>query len=155
VNPLRLQSLALAASLMHVIVDFQVGLYGTGTIVSGLQAANIVAYAAMYALWGWALGAAAGSRGAVASLVILAGGWAAMGQGLIGFVACPPPCGGATGIQDAAHFLSLVVGAWAAYATARVFGESPGPIGWWPSVIAVALIAGGFALEGLVFAATR
>jgi len=128
VNPLRLQALALGASLAHVLVDFQVGLYGAG---------------------------AAGSRGAVAALVLLAGAWSAFAQGVVGFVACPPPCGGTTGMQDAAHFLSLVFGAWASVGTARAFGEGAGRVSWWPTVFAVALIVAGFVLEGMTFATTR
>jgi len=155
VNPLRLQALALGASLAHVLVDFQVGLYGTGATVNALQAANIVDYDAVYVLWAWALGAAAGSRGAVAALVVLAGAWSAFAQGVVGFVACPPPCGGATGMQDAAHFLSLVLGAWASIGTARAFGEGAGRVSWWPTVFAVALIVTGFVLEGMTFATTR
>jgi hypothetical protein len=155
VNPLRLQALALGASLTHVLVDFQVGLYGTGDGISALQAANILDYAAIYALWGWALGAGSGSRGAVAALVIFAGIWSAFAQGVVGLAACPPPCGGAIGLQDAAHLFSLALGAWAALATARALRESAGAISWWPSLFALALIAAGFALEAMTYSAAR
>jgi hypothetical protein len=155
VNPLRLQALALGASLVHVLVDFAVGLFGTGRAITALQAANILDYAAVYMLWAWALGAASGSRGAVAALVVFAAVWSAFAQGAVGFAACPPPCGGTTGLQDAAHFLSLVLGAWAGFATARAFGEGAGQVSPWPTVFAVTLIAGSFALQGMAFAATR
>ena len=92
---------------------------------------------------------------AVAALVVLAGAWSAFAQGVVGFVACPPPCGGATGIQDAAHLLSLVFGVWASFGTARAFGEGAGRVSWWPTVFAIALIVTGFVLEGMTFAATR
>lgn len=154
-NPLRVQALALGASLMHVLVDFQVGLFGRGDVIPVLQAANITSYTAIYALWGWALGAAGGSRGPVAALVVLAGVWGALGQGVAGFAACPPPCGGATGLQDAAHLLSAVFGTRAAWLTIRAFTESAGHVSWWPSVFAFALIAAAFALQGMTFAATR
>jgi hypothetical protein len=155
VNPLRLQSLALGASLAHVIVDFQIGLFGSGPAVSAIGAANIVNYAAIYALWGWALGAAAGSRGAVAALVVMAGVWAAFAQGLVGFAVCPPPCGGATGLQDAAHFLSLAFGSWAAVVTLRALREGSGSLGWWPTIFGLALIVASLALQGAVSAASR
>jgi hypothetical protein len=155
VNPLRLQSLALGASLAHVIIDFQIGLFGSGPAISAAGAANIVDYAAIYALWGWALGAAAGSRGAVAALVVMAGLWAAFAQGLVGFAVCPPPCGRATGLQDAAHFLSLAFGSWAAVVTLRALRESGGRLGWWPTIFALVLIGASLALQGAAFAANR
>jgi hypothetical protein len=155
VNPLRLQALAVGASLLHVLVDYQVGLFGTGGTITALQAANIADYAAIYAMWSWALGAAGGSRGAVAALVVFAGIFGAFAQGIVGFAACPPPCGGATGLQDAAHLLSLVFGAWAAAGTVRALRESAGALGWWPSIFALALIVAGSALGAMTFGASR
>jgi hypothetical protein len=104
-------------------------------------------------LWAWALGAAGGSRGAGGALVVLAAVWSALGA--VGFAACPPPCGGATRLQDAAQFLSFVLGAWVASATARSFGEGAGRISPWPTVFALALIAGSFVLQGTAFLAAR
>jgi hypothetical protein len=106
-------------------------------------------------LWAWALGAAGGSRGAGGALVVLAAVWSALAQGAVGLVACPPPCGGATRLQDAAQFLSFVLGAWVASATARSFGEGAGRISPWPTVFALALIAGSFVLQGTAFLAAR
>jgi hypothetical protein len=152
VNPLRLQALAVGASLTHVLVDFQVGLFGAGAAMTALQAANILDYAAVYALWAWAIGAAGGNRGAVAALVIFAGIWSAFAQGIVGLAACPPPCGGTLGLQDAAHLLSLVFGGWAAFATARVSRESAATLSWWPSIFALAFIVAGFVLQAMTFA---
>ncbi len=151
-NPLRLQAIALAASLSHVLVDFAIGLYGSGSSMSALQAANIAAYAAVYGLWGWALGAATSLRSAVAVLVVMAGLWSAFAQGVVGFAACPPPCGGATGFQDGTHLISLVFGAWAAWATWGALREGAGPIARWPVAYAVALIALSLGLQGMTFA---
>jgi hypothetical protein len=162
VNPLRLQALALGVSLAHVLVDSQMALLERNPLIGDLfppsdigLAPNIAAHAAIYALWAWALGAAGGSRGPVAALVIFAGGWAATAQGLVGLASCPPPCGGSPGLRDAAHLLSLVFGSWAAYATARALRESAGAISWWPSIFALALTAAGFVLQSMTFGATR
>lgn len=151
-NPLRLQALAVAASLSHVILDFGIGLYGTGDALTALQAANMAGYAAVYGMWAWALGAAGGSRPAVVVLFVMALFWSAFAQGVVGFVACPPPCGSATGFQDATHLLSLVFGGWAAYLTWRAAREGGGPRFGWPVVYALALIVASFALQGLTFA---
>ncbi|MGH2500248.1 MAG: hypothetical protein ACRDF0_09195, partial [Candidatus Limnocylindria bacterium] len=125
-NALRLSSLALAFSLSHVIIDFAIGLYGSGATLTMLQAANIAAYAAVYGYWGWAFGAAREARWAVVVIALLAGVWAAFGQGVVGFAACPPPCRAATGFQDAAHLGSLVFGTWAASATVRALRRGSG-----------------------------
>ena len=80
-NPLRLQALAVGASLAHVLVDSQMALLERDNLIGDLfppsdigLAPIVLAHAAIYALWAWALGAAGGSRGAVAALVIFAGG---------------------------------------------------------------------------------
>lgn len=78
--------------------------------------------------------------------------WSAFAQDVVGFVACPPPCGSTTGFQDATHLGSLVFGAWAAFLTWRAAREGGGPRFGWPVAYAIALIAVSFTLQGMTFA---
>jgi hypothetical protein len=110
---LRLNALALAFSLSHVIVD--ITLFGSGAELSQWASTGIVAVAcAVYAWWGWSMAqAAANRRSALPSLLALSGFWAVL-HGLT-FVWTP-----ITNIfGDVIHFGSLFFGLWAAYATWR------------------------------------
>lgn len=144
------QSAAVTASLAHVLLDFAIGLYGT-SLVSALQVANIVVYALVYGAWSWTL--ASTGAAALTAQFVLALLWTLFAQGIAGFAACPPPCGGALGFQDLTHLASVLAGAWAAYAT---LGPSRRAGLRWDAAGAVAvLVAIGFALQGTTFLTYR
>src|SRR5215212_3178730 len=110
---LRLNALALAFSLSHVIVD--ISLFASGPEMSEAASTAIVAVAcAVYGWWGWSMAQAArGSRAALPSLLVLCGFWA-VAHGA-SFVFTPLT----EYVADIIHFGSLIFGIWAAYATWR------------------------------------
>jgi hypothetical protein len=111
---LRLNALALAFSLSHVIVD--ITLFASGPELGEPASDAIVAVAcAVYGWWGWSMAQAArGSRPALPSLLVLCGFWA-VAHGA-SFVFTPLTEYAA----DIIHFGSLIFGVWGAYATWRV-----------------------------------
>jgi hypothetical protein len=145
---LILQAAALAASLLHVLIDVWIGLFGRGGPMPLGQGALLVAFAVLYGWWASPLAAAtAGVRGAMLALGVLSGVWAGLGNGAVGLGACFVPCAGAAPFQDVAHLASLVFGAWAAWAALRAYRAMAGPTQWAPTVTAVVLIFIVFALE--------
>jgi hypothetical protein len=145
---LMLQSAALAASLLHVLIDVWIGLFGRGGPMPLGQGALLIAFAMLYGWWISPLAAAtAGVRGAMLALVMLSGVWAALGNGLVGLGACFIPCAGAAPFQDVAHVASLVLGVWAAWLALRAYRAMPGPTQWAPTVTAMVLMVVVFALE--------
>ncbi len=122
-------------------------------MLSAPQAALAWVTAALYGWWAWSLAAAvAGGRSPLASVLVLTGGWAFAGNGLV-IAACPPPCLGGFPHQDVAHVGSLMLGAVGGYATWRSLREQPGSIAGIPPVVALGLLIAAFALEGIVSAA--
>jgi hypothetical protein len=118
---LRLNALALAFSLSHVIVD--ISLFASGPELSEAASAAIVAVAcAVYGWWGWSMAQAAqGRRSALPSLLVLCGFWA-FSHGA-SFVFTPLT----EYVADVIHFGSLVFGVWAAYATWRLLRANQMP----------------------------
>ncbi|HET8626060.1 MAG TPA: hypothetical protein VFL91_01495 [Thermomicrobiales bacterium] len=108
---LRLNALALAFSLTHVIADY--GLVGAAP--QAALAGYLAIAGAVYGWWGWSLARAAGDgRSGLANLLALSGGWAVLHGAT--FVFTP-----LTNLPaDVIHFGSLLFGVWAAYATWRV-----------------------------------
>jgi hypothetical protein len=108
---LRLNALALAFSLAHVIADY-------GLLRDAPQAAlagYLAVTGAVYGWWGWSLARAAGDgRSGLANLLALSGGWAVLHGATFVFIPLTNV------LADVIHFGSLIFGVWAAYATWRV-----------------------------------
>src|SRR5688572_3523766 len=107
---LLLQGAAIAASLFHVLIDVIIELYGRagGGLIAGgrtitvAQALTLLSFALLYGWWNSPIAAAtAGVRGATLALAVLAFVWVFLGNGIVGFLACFPPCSGAFPWQDA------------------------------------------------------
>ena len=144
---------ALGISLVHTLIDWHIGLFGaTADELSAPQAALVWATAALYGWWGWSLvGAAAGGRAQLASVLVLDVGWALAGNGLV-IAACPPPCPGGFPHQDIAHLGSLALGAAGGAATWRALRERPGRVALAPPAVALGLLVAAFALQGMIAA---
>jgi len=101
---------AMAASIMHILLDFGVGLFPMqGTLAPAVQA--VVVLITLIQVW-WVVSLVAGARGlggGVASAVILGLGWTLLTNGFA-IVYCMPPCPAAAPLTDVAHVGSLVLG---------------------------------------------
>jgi hypothetical protein len=104
-------SAALVASLVHVLVDFHIGLYGEASSrMSSLQAANLFFTSLVYGLWIYAAAVAAtGDKSALVSALVIAVLWAFLWNGVVGLAVSPPPSS-AFPYQDIAHASSIVFG---------------------------------------------
>jgi hypothetical protein len=124
-------ALALGVSLVHVLIDYSVGLYGqSSSFMSPLQATNIVMIALIYACWLAAMAwAGSGQKTAGACLLVLTIGWTFLGNGLV-VIACPPPCRNAFPYQDIAHFSNIIFGVLATYTIWRTMRAWTGRIAW-------------------------
>ena len=154
-----LSALALAFSLVHVVLDYQIGLFGeTSEDVSWVQAALAFLLGLLYAWWGASFAMAGGGAWqgvGLASLLVLALVWSFLGNGLAGVFACLPPCSGAFPYQDVAHFGNIIFGGWASYALWSMVRKARGAVRWVGVLVALALVAVLFLLEGLLFYSTR
>lgn len=155
---LLLQAAAIAASLFHVLIDVTIDLYGPAAGSAGsltltaAQALTLLSFALIYGWWPSACAAAtAGIRGAMLALAMLAFVWAFLVNGVVGLVACFPPCGNAFPWQDASHLASAVFGGWAALAAWRAFYGKIGPVQAAPAVTAVVLMLFSFAMQAVAF----
>ena len=146
-----LSAAALSLSLLHTLVDWHIGLFGsTSQVLSGGQAALMWMMAALYGWWGWSLAAAAGGQRAyLVSVLVLTAGWAFAGNGLV-IAACLPPCPGGFPHQDIAHLGSLVLGAIGGAASWFALKAQPGSVTWAPSVVALAVMITAFTLQAVV-----
>jgi hypothetical protein len=138
-------ALALGVSLVHVLIDYSVGLYGqSSSFMSALQATTIVMIALIYACWLAAMAwAGSGQKTAGACLLVLTIGWTFLGNGVGVLVACPPPCRNAFPYQDIAHVSNVLFGALASFTIWRTMKAWTGRISWsFPLyVIAVLVVA--------------
>lgn len=94
-------------SVLHIIIDFGVGLFDLHGTLTLTEAATLVGVA-LIQLW-WAISFMAGARGngsGVASAGILGAGWAALTNGFP-IVYCPPVCEEARPLSDLAHVGSM------------------------------------------------
>ena len=105
-------SAALVASLFHVLVDFNIVIYGEASSrMSSLQAANLFFTSLVYGLWIYvAAVAATGDKAALVSAFVIAVLWAFLWNGVVGLAVSPPPSS-AFPYQDIAHASSIVFGA--------------------------------------------
>ncbi len=89
------------------------------------------------------------------SLLVLALTWSWLANGLVGVLACLPPCPGAFPYQDIAHFGNIIFGGWASYATWVRLRTTPGRISWSVPSVVLALVGAVFYIEGLLFYSTK
>ncbi len=147
-----LSGVALAFSLVHVLIDYQIGLYGqTSPDASWVQAGLALVIGLLYAWWGVSFGMAGGSAWQAAGITGLLGLsllWSFLANGLVGVIVCLPPCRGAFPYQDIAHFGNIIFGAWASYATWSTLRASRVGVRWWAVLVPVLLVVAMFALQG-------
>lgn len=132
---------ALLVSLVHVIIDYHLGLYGPhGSAMTPLQAANAILTATAFAWWlilvGWA---AQGNKTALLSNAIFILVWVCFWNGLIGLMVAPPPSA-VFPYQDLAHVGGIVIGAGAALFTWRAYHGAPTQATWSTPLLTGALL---------------
>jgi hypothetical protein len=149
---LWLTSAALAFSLVHIIIDFNIGLFGATSKTMSLAAGlHILALGLIYAWWALTLGRAAlGQTGGLAGLFGVTFLWSFLGNGLITIFAAPPPSA-AFPFQDIAHFGNLLIGGWASYELWRAIQAAPPPAQWRWAFVALGLSVLVYICESLLF----
>lgn len=144
---------------MHVLLDYQVGLFGrTSNEMSWAQAALVVLLGLLYAWWGVSFALAGGStwQGAgLAGLLWLSLLWAFLANGLAGVFACLPPCSGAFPYQDIAHFGNIIFGGWASYSTWTALRATRTGMHWRAALVPLSLVLTLFFLQGFLFFSGR
>jgi hypothetical protein len=150
---LWLNLVALAFSLLHVLIDGQIGLWGRSSpAVSPLQASYMLLISLIYALWGLSLawtvrGEKAGMLG-LFSLTLL---WSFLANGVVAIFASPPPSAAAFPYQDIAHFGNALFGGLASYALWKALRSDARPAGWWPALAPFGLLVAIYAVESILF----
>jgi len=143
---------ALMFSLAHLFIDTHIGLFGrTSLEMSGMTAVNILLSSLIFGWWAVALGLAGQqNRAGLVAALALSFGWAFLGNGLVAFVAAPPPSA-AFPYQDLAHFGSFVCGGLAAVATWREVKAAAGAFHWWLPGGAIVLTVMILISQGVLF----
>lgn len=129
-------------SVLHIIIDFGVGLFDLHGTLTLTEAATLVGVA-LIQLW-WAISFMAGARGngsGVASAGILGAGWAALTNGFP-IVYCPPVCPEARPLTDIGHVGSIVFGILLALVAIWSLWRARARPGWFMPAIAAALVVG-------------
>ena len=148
-------ALALAFSLMHVLLDYHVGLFGqTSSELSWVQAALVLLLGLLYAWWGVSFAMAGGSAwqaAGLAGLLWLSLLWSFLANGVAGVFACLPPCSSAFPYQDIVHFGNIIFGGWAAYSTWTALRAARTGIRWQAALVPLALVVTLFFLQGFLF----
>lgn len=135
-----LQGMAITSSLFHVLIDAWIGLFRSGPAMTLGQALTFAVIAALYGWWLAPLAVGTwGMRGALLALVVLAGGWAALANGVAGLFVCFP-CAEAAPYQDIAHIGSLLTGIAAAWYAWVVYRRTAGPVNLWLTSNAVVFV---------------
>jgi hypothetical protein len=131
-------------SVLHIIIDFGVGLFDLHGTLSLTEAATLVGVA-LIQLW-WAISFMAGAQGngsGVASAGILGAGWAALTNGFP-IVYCPPVCEEARPLTDLGHVGSIVFGILLAIVAIWSLWRARARPGWFMPAVAAALVVGTF-----------
>ncbi|MGE5718711.1 MAG: hypothetical protein ACM3XQ_02420 [Nocardioidaceae bacterium] len=129
-------------SVLHIIIDFGVGLFDLHGTLTLTEAATLVGVA-LIQLW-WAVSFMAGARGngsGVASAGILGAGWAALTNGFP-IVYCPPVCEEARPLTDLGHVGSIVFGLLLALVAIWSLWRARVRPGWFMPTVAAALVVG-------------
>jgi hypothetical protein len=121
---------AMAVSVMHILLDFGVGLFPMqGSLAPAVSA--VVLLVTLVQAW-WVVSLTAGARGVgggVASAAILGLGWTFLTNGYA-IVYCMPPCKYAAPLSDVAHVGSLVLGIVAPAAGIWALWRGKVRVGW-------------------------
>lgn len=145
---------AVAFSLVHVLIDFSIGLWGqSSSVLSVVQVANIVLIAAIYGWWGLSLAWA--SRDSKRGLISLFGVtliWPFLTNGLFAVLTCIV-CPDAFPYQDISHFGSLIFGGLALYALWKAIRAAHEPGGWGMAFVPLGLMIATYAVEAIMFSA--
>lgn len=129
-------------SVLHIILDFGVGLFDLQGRLSPSEAATLVGVA-LIQLW-WAISFMAGTRGngsGVASAGVLGAGWAALTNGYP-IVECPPVCETAWPLSDVGHVGSIVFGVLLPVVAIWSLWRARTRPGWFMPTVAAALVLG-------------
>ena len=129
-------------SVLHIILDFGVGLFDLHGTLSATETTTIVGVA-LIQLW-WAISFMAGARGnssGVASAGILGAGWSALINGFP-IVYCPPVCEEARPLTDLAHIGSIVFGTLLALVAIWSLWRAQARPNWFMPAVAAALVVG-------------
>ncbi|MGH3457515.1 hypothetical protein, partial [Aeromicrobium sp.] len=129
-------------SVLHIIIDFGVGLFDLHGTLSLTEATTLIGVA-LIQLW-WAISFMAGAQGSgsgVASAGILGLGWAALTNGFP-IVFCPPVCAEARPLTDLGHVGSIVFGILLGLVTIWSLWRVRVRPGWFMPAIALALVIG-------------
>ena len=142
---------ALVASLIHVLIDFHIGLYGeTSSKMSALQAANLSITSLVYGWWIYLVAiAGSGDRSALVSALVVAALWAFLWNGVVGLVISPSPSS-AFPYQDIAHISSIVLGAGASAAIWRASRFLEGEVSWTMPAVAGAILLSAFVVKSIL-----
>jgi len=129
-------------SVLHIIIDFGVGLFDLQGTLALTEAITLVGIA-LIQLW-WAISFMAGALGngsGVASAGILGAGWAALTNGYP-IVYCSPVCDEARPLTDLAHVGSIVFGILLALVAIWSLWRARVRPGWFMPAVAAALVVG-------------
>lgn len=143
---------AFIATTAHLLIDQHIGLFGpTSEAMSGWEAANIGQSAALLGLWLVLAATATHSADARRGLLWLVMIHAVMLNGLVAFIAAPPPSA-AFPYQDIVHGLALLAGVVAAAFLVRTLPDigRPRTVKWritTACVLAASQVVGIFALR--------
>jgi hypothetical protein len=133
---------AMFVSVLHIVIDFGVGLFDLRGTLSFTEASTLVGIA-LIQVW-WAVSFMAGAQGngsGVASAGILGAGWAAMTNGFP-IVYCPPVCAEARPLTDLGHIGSIVFGVLIALVAIWSLWRARVRPGWFMPTVASALVVG-------------
>jgi hypothetical protein len=142
---------ALVASLVHVLVDFHIGLYGeTSSRVSWVQAANVFFTSFVYGWWIYSAAVAAtGDKSALVSALVIAVLWAFLWNGVVGLAVSPPPSS-AFPYQDIAHASSILFGAGAGASLWRVTRSIEAEVSWAMPIAAGVVLLLAFVVQSVL-----
>jgi hypothetical protein len=129
-------------SVLHIVIDFGVGLFDLHGTLSLTEAATLVGVA-LIQVW-WAISFMAGARGngsGVASAGILGAVWAALTNGFP-IVYCPPSCPEARPLTDVGHVGSIVFGILLALVAIWSLWRTRARPGWFMPAVAAVLGVG-------------
>lgn len=133
---------AMFVSVLHIVIDFGVGLFDLHGTLSLTEAATLVGVA-LIQVW-WAISFMAGARGngsGVASAGILGAVWAALTNGFP-IVYCPPACPEARPLTDVGHVGSIVFGILLALVAIWSLWRTRARPGWFMPAVAAVLGVG-------------
>ena len=129
-------------SVLHIVIDFGVGLFDLHGTLSLTEATTLIGVA-LIQLW-WAISFMAGAQGhgsGVASAGVLGAGWAALTNGFP-IVYCPPVCAEARPLTDIGHIGSIVFGILLALVAIWTLWRTRTWPHWFLPLVAIALVVG-------------